>query len=182
MKFDIWTDGGCSGNPGPGGWAFIITDSHGKDVSKGKGGELETTNNRMELMAVIKALRCILRKGAVIKHITVYTDSQYVQRGMTEWIVRWKDNGWKASDRKPVKNLDLWLKLDKLTLELPVTWQWVESHAGIPLNERCDEMTHDAIEKLLSKQARIKKQTTTAKPVSNAKKPAKTVKPKKSAP
>ncbi|MDR2658832.1 MAG: ribonuclease HI [Spirochaetaceae bacterium] len=154
MKFDIWTDGGCSGNPGPGGWAFIITDPQEKIIDEGKGSERETTNNRMELMAVIKALRCILKKELAIDRITVHTDSQYVERGMTEWIIRWKENGWKASDRKPVKNLDLWLKLDKMSLELPITWQWVESHAGIPLNERCDDMTHQAIEKLLSRPPR----------------------------
>jgi ribonuclease HI len=156
VKFDIWTDGGCSGNPGPGGWAFIITDSHGKIMCDGKGGERETTNNRMELMAVIKSLRCILKKEFVIDRITIHTDSQYVEKGMTEWIIRWKANGWKASDRKPVRNMDLWLKLDKLASELPITWQWVESHAGIPLNERCDDMTHEAIEKLLSRPPRVK--------------------------
>ncbi|MDR1363649.1 MAG: ribonuclease HI [Spirochaetaceae bacterium] len=156
MKFDIWTDGGCSGNPGPGGWAFVITDSHGKAISEGKGGELETTNNRMELLAVIKALRCIFKKEIDIDSITVHTDSQYVEKGMREWIIRWKANGWKASDRKPVRNMDLWLKLDKLALGRPITWQWVESHSGIPLNERCDEMTHEAIEKLLSRQSRVK--------------------------
>jgi ribonuclease HI len=152
MKFDIWTDGGCSGNPGPGGWAFIVTDSHGKIIGEGKGGEWETTNNRMELLAVIRALKYVSTKNFNIDRITVHTDSQYVEKGMTEWIIRWKINGWKASDRKPVKNMDLWLKLDKLALELPVTWEWVESHIGIPLNERCDKMTHLAIEKLLSKQ------------------------------
>jgi ribonuclease HI len=155
MKFDIWTDGGCSGNPGPGGWAFIVIDSHGKNIGEGKGGERETTNNRMELMAVIKALKYISTKGLSMDRLIVHTDSQYVEKGMTEWIIRWKMNGWKASDRKPVKNLDLWQKLDSLALELPITWEWVESHSGIPLNERCDKMTHEAIEKLLSKPIKI---------------------------
>jgi ribonuclease HI len=152
MRVNIWTDGGCSGNPGPGGWAFVVTNFHGKIIGQGKGGELETTNNRMELLAVIKALKYVSRKDFNIDLITVHTDSQYVEKGMTEWVLRWKMNGWKTSDQKPVKNIDLWLKLDKLSLELPVTWQWVESHIGIPLNERCDKMTHDAIKSLLSRQ------------------------------
>ncbi|MDR3355594.1 MAG: ribonuclease HI [Spirochaetaceae bacterium] len=154
MEFDIWTDGGCSGNPGPGGWAFIVTDLHGKTIGESKGGERETTNNRMELLAVIKALKYIAAKNFSINHITVHTDSQYVEKGMTEWILRWKINGWKNSDRKPVKNMDLWIKLDKLAFELPVTWEWVKSHVGIPLNERCDEMTREAIEKLSFKPAK----------------------------
>jgi ribonuclease HI len=155
VKYDVWTDGGCSGNPGPGGWAFIVTDSLGNGIGEGKGGERETTNNRMELMAVISALKYVSTKVTNIDGLTVHTDSQYVEKGMTEWIIRWKRNGWKASDRKPVKNLDLWQKLDSLALELPVTWEWVESHAGIPLNERCDKMTHEAIEKLLSRPGKV---------------------------
>jgi ribonuclease HI len=155
VKLDIWTDGGCSGNPGPGGWAFIVTDSRGKTIGENKGGERETTNNRMELLAVIKALRYVSAKKIDIDYITVHTDSQYVEKGMTEWINRWKFNGWKAADKKPVRNMELWLKLDKLASELPIKWEWVKGHAGTPLNERCDEMTHIAIEKLLSRPPRL---------------------------
>jgi len=147
----IYTDGGCSGNPGPGGWAYVMVMKtyQGKQiVAKSKGAEKNTTNNKMELTAVIMALRAFRRMKNVPRQATVFTDSQYVQRGITEWIHNWKLNSWKTSDRKPVKNQDLWLELDKLAQEIPLKWKWVKGHAGNEYNELCDSMTQVAISKL----------------------------------
>jgi ribonuclease HI len=114
-------------------------------LAEKRGGEKATTNNRMELLGVIKALEFIKRKGAGSKPITVYTDSQYVQKGMTQWIAAWKVKGWKTSDKKPVKNQDLWQKLDALAAGFSLKWAWVKGHAGNPWNERCDTLAQKAI-------------------------------------
>ena len=157
----IYTDGGCSGNPGPGGWAYIImgtgdrgSEIGGEEPGNGNlvllaekwGAEKNTTNNRMELIAVIEALRALKNlEGVPSRQAVVYTDSQYVQKGITEWIRKWKLNSWRTSDKKPVKNRDLWMELDTLAAELPLGWEWVRGHAGIDYNERCDRMTQEAI-------------------------------------
>jgi ribonuclease HI len=130
----IYTDGACSGNPGPGGWGAILTmGAHRKELS---GGEAETTNNRMELMAAISALEALTQRCAV----TLYTDSNYVKDGISSWIHGWKRNGWKTADKKPVKNADLWQRLEAARSKHDVTWQWVKGHAGHPENERADEL------------------------------------------
>jgi ribonuclease HI len=144
----IYTDGGCSGNPGPGGWAYIMVQQtfQGEQViSKNKGSEKGTTNNRMELTAVIMALRALKTMKDVPRQAALLTDSQYVQKGITEWIHNWKHNAWRTSDKKPVKNQDLWMELDSLACEFPLQWKWVKGHAGNKYNEICDEMTQDAI-------------------------------------
>lgn len=129
---EIYTDGACSGNPGPGGWgALIIQDGEERELF---GGEAETTNNRMEMRAVIEALK------ATSDAITLYTDSQYVKNGITTWIHGWKRNGWKTASRKPVKNKDLWIELDELTINREIDWRWVKGHAGHDGNERADEL------------------------------------------
>jgi len=143
----IYTDGGCSGNPGPGGWAYIIvqdTPSGAEILEEKQGGERNTTNNRMELGAVIAALRALQTLEGPNK-ATIYTDSQYVQKGITEWIHAWKRNSWRTSDKKPVKNQDLWMELDTLAGELPLSWEWIRGHSGIAFNEKCDQMTQEAI-------------------------------------
>ncbi|MDB5571681.1 MAG: ribonuclease [Hyphomicrobiales bacterium] len=130
----IWTDGACSGNPGPGGWGAILTfDGHEKDLC---GGEALTTNNRMELTAAIMALEALKRPCAIDLH----TDSQYVRGGVMGWMNGWKRNGWKTADKKPVKNEDLWKRLDEATARHDVTWHWVKGHAGDVMNERADEL------------------------------------------
>ena len=134
MKFKIYTDGACSGNPGKGGWAAIIID--GKNQSNISGSESKTTNNRMELMAPIMALKKIKTKS----EITIYTDSRYVKDGITEWIKKWKLNNWKNSNKKPVKNKDLWIKLDNCCQKHHVSWKWVKAHAGNKLNNLVDEL------------------------------------------
>ena len=134
MKFKIYTDGACSGNPGKGGWAAIILD--GKSQYNISGSENKTTNNRMELMAPIKALKKIKTESEVI----IYTDSRYVKDGITEWIKKWKLNNWKSSNKKPVKNKDLWIKLDNSCLKHKVTWKWVKAHAGNKYNNLVDEL------------------------------------------
>jgi ribonuclease HI len=138
----IWTDGSCLGNPGPGGWAFIATD--GKNTAERNGGEPNTTNNRMELMAVISALT------AARKHteVEIHTDSQYVKNGMQTWIKNWKARGWKTADKKPVKNQDLWMKLDELASTVKIHWIWVRGHDGEEFNERCDELARTFAETL----------------------------------
>jgi len=136
---DIYTDGACSGNPGPGGWGAILrTGGREREIF---GGEVQTTNNRMEMMAVIEALRAMKRPVAA----RVFTDSQYVQKGITEWIHGWKRRGWKTADRKPVKNEDLWRQLDALAAEHQVEWHWVRGHAGHIENERADELARRGI-------------------------------------
>jgi ribonuclease HI len=139
---EIFTDGACRGNPGPGGWGAILR-------YKGKekylhGGERETTNNRMELMAAITALESLTRPCRV--HLT--TDSQYVMKGITEWMVNWKKRGWKTAGRQPVKNVDLWQRLDKALAPHEVTWEWVRGHTGHPENERADELANKGIDEL----------------------------------
>jgi ribonuclease HI len=148
----IYTDGGCSGNPGPGGWAYVMavkTFQGDKIVAEQWGAEKDTTNNRMELTAVIEALRALKTMNDVPRNAAVYTDSQYVQKGITEWIRKWKLNSWRTTDKKPVKNQDLWMELDALAGEFPLTWVWVRGHAGVDYNERCDRMTQQAIASIL---------------------------------
>jgi ribonuclease HI len=129
-----WTDGACSGNPGPGGWGAILTfGEHEKELS---GGETETTNNRMELTAAIQALEAL--KGDC--EVEIHTDSQYLRDGITRWIHRWKTNGWRTGDRKPVKNAELWQRLDAARQRHSVDWRWVRGHDGNPMNERADEL------------------------------------------
>ena len=143
----IYTDGGCSGNPGPGGWGFVIVDNSGEE-SIHSGGESITTNNRMELTAVIEALRLVTAHPEWNESpITIFTDSQYVQKGMTQWISGWKRNGWKTASKQPVKNKELWLVLDELTARINPRWKWVKGHAGIHYNEICDSLTQDEIAK-----------------------------------
>ena len=135
----IYTDGACSGNPGPGGWgAVLISGGHERELS---GGDPATTNNRMELMAAIMALEALKRPCKVDLH----TDSQYVRQGILEWIAGWKARGWKTADKKPVKNEDLWRRLDTARARHEVSWHWVKGHAGHPLNERADGLARAAI-------------------------------------
>ena len=134
-----FTDGACSGNPGPGGWGALLQAREGGVVSRERelsGGERLTTNNRMELMAAIAALEALERPSA----ITIVTDSAYVKGGLTGWIHGWKRNGWRTADKKPVKNEDLWRRLDAAAQAHQVTWEWVKGHAGHPENERADEL------------------------------------------
>jgi ribonuclease HI len=135
----IFTDGACSGNPGPGGWgAILIFGDHEKEL---KGGELATTNNRMELMAAISALEALKRPCLVDLH----TDSQYLRNGITAWLPRWKLNGWRTADRKAVKNIDLWQRLDAALSPHRMRWHWVKGHAGHTLNERADQLAREGI-------------------------------------
>ncbi len=136
----IYTDGACRGNPGPGGWAaLLMLGTHEKELS---GAEAHTTNNRMELTAVIRALEAL--KRPVTAHI--YTDSQYVMRGILEWLPAWKARGWRTAGRKPVKNQDLWEGLDALCAQHRLEWHWVPGHAGVPGNERVDLLANEAID------------------------------------
>jgi ribonuclease HI len=135
----IYTDGACKGNPGPGGWgAWLSLGGHEKELW---GGEALTTNNRMELTAVIKALAALKRTS----HVVIHTDSQYVRQGITTWIHNWKTRGWKTADHKPVKNIDLWQKLDELASTHHVQWRWVKGHAGDPGNERADALANRGV-------------------------------------
>ncbi len=136
---EIYTDGACSGNPGPGGWGVLLRyGAHEKELF---GGEPQTTNNRMELMAVIAGLESLQKACDAI----VYTDSQYVQKGISEWIHNWKKNNWRTSAKAPVKNVDLWKRLDTLANYHTVKWQWVKGHAGHPENERADQLARDGV-------------------------------------
>ena len=144
----IYTDGGCSGNPGPGGWAYVIIGDS-EILAENWGAEKNTTNNRMELLAVISALKAQSLLSCRAEKVKVYTDSQYVQKGITEWIHTWKRNSWRTNDKKPVKNQDLWLELDALAAALPLVWEWVKGHAGNEYNERCDALTQKAIASLM---------------------------------
>ncbi len=140
----IYTDGACRGNPGPGGWAALLElDGHEKELS---GAEALTTNNRMELTAVIAALQALKRQVEA----RVYTDSQYVRRGIHEWLPQWKARGWKTAGRKPVKNQDLWQRLELEAAKHHIEWHWVPGHAGVPGNERCDVLANRAIDALLA--------------------------------
>jgi ribonuclease HI len=135
----IWTDGACSGNPGPGGWGAIL--KFADTVKELSGGEQLTTNNRMELLAAIRALEALTRPIAA----DIYTDSQYVRGGVTEWMKGWKRNGWKTKDKKSVKNQDLWEQLDKLIAKHEVAWHWVKGHANDADNERADELARQGM-------------------------------------
>jgi ribonuclease HI len=158
-ELKIYTDGGCSGNPGPGGWAYVIIEESGetegrvqqkspgpyKIVAEKWGAENNTTNNRMELGAVIAALESLAELALSPEKVAVFTDSQYVQKGMTLWLRSWKRNNWRTSGKEPVKNQDLWRRLDELSGCFSISWIWVKGHAGDELNERCDRMTQEAI-------------------------------------
>ncbi|MDR0810395.1 MAG: ribonuclease HI [Gemmobacter sp.] len=139
-----YTDGACSGNPGPGGWGVLLLAREGGAVLRERtlcGGEAETTNNRMELLAAISALEALNRPSA----LTVVTDSAYVKNGVTGWIFGWKRNGWKTADRKPVKNVDLWQRLDAAAGRHEVTWRWIKGHAGHAENERADALAREGM-------------------------------------
>ena len=140
MKYEIYTDGACLGNPGPGGWGAVIfdKDNNQKNIS---GNERNTTNNRMELMAPIMALKKIKSSAEV----TIYTDSTYVKNGITEWIKKWEKNGWKSASKKAVKNKDLWIKLDNLCKDNKVIWKWVKGHSTNKYNNLADELATQAI-------------------------------------
>jgi ribonuclease HI len=139
---DIYTDGACRGNPGPGGWAALLQmGEHEKELN---GAEAMTTNNRMELTAVIRALEALKRPVQA----RVYTDSEYVRRGISEWLTGWKARGWRTADKKPVKNQDLWEQLDALNARHDIEWHWVPGHAGVPGNERVDRLANQAIDDL----------------------------------
>jgi len=135
----IYSDGACKGNPGAGGWgALLVTDGHRKEIC---GGEADTTNNRMEMTAVIRALESLKRPSTV----EVHTDSQYVQKGISEWMTGWKRRNWRTADGKPVKNQDLWLQLDALSQLHRIEWKWVRGHNGHPENERADELANQGV-------------------------------------
>jgi len=140
-----YTDGACSGNPGPGGWGALLIAREGETILKTrelKGGEADTTNNRMELLAAIHALEALGRPST----LTIVTDSAYVKNGVTSWIHGWKKNGWRTSNKKPVKNVELWQRLEEATMRHKVTWEWVKGHAGHPENERADELARAGME------------------------------------
>lgn len=140
----IYTDGGCSGNPGPGGWGVVILAD--KKEIRLSGGEKNTTNNKMELTAAISALNTVLNTPSLKdRPVNLYSDSQYVKNGITSWITNWKKNGWRTAAKKPVLNQDLWQKLDSLNSSLNVTWNWVKGHAGIEYNEICDQLCQKEI-------------------------------------
>jgi ribonuclease HI len=142
-KIEIYTDGACKGNPGVGGWgALLIAGSKEKELF---GGEKDTTNNRMELMAVIQALEALKRPCDIVLHC----DSQYVLKGITEWITGWKAKGWKTASRAPVKNVDLWQALDQARIQHKIEWKWVKGHAGDPGNERADQLANLGVESVL---------------------------------
>jgi ribonuclease HI len=141
---EIWTDGACKGNPGPGGWGALLRQ--GTREKTLHGGEALTTNNRMELLAVIQALRALKRPCVV----TVHTDSIYVKKGMTEWLPNWKRRHWQTADKKPVKNADLWQALDELASGHELHWRWVKGHAGDPGNERADALANQGVAELLT--------------------------------
>jgi len=144
-KVVIYTDGACKGNPGPGGWGALLRAADGAEKEL-CGGEAQTTNNRMEMMAVIEALAALKRPCHVVLHV----DSQYVLKGMTEWLQAWKAKGWRTAAKQPVKNVDLWQRLDALVhqSEHRIEWQWVKGHAGDPGNERADALANRGVEQL----------------------------------
>jgi ribonuclease HI len=148
---NIYADGACRGNPGPGGWGVLL--QAGSAVKELWGGDAATTNNRMELTAVIRALEALKRPSVVHLH----TDSQYVQKGISVWIHGWKRNGWRTSDKKPVKNSDLWQTLDALAQRHEVKWIWVKGHAGHPGNERADRLANRGIDDLVAGRGEISK-------------------------
>ena len=143
-RIEIYTDGACRGNPGPGGWAATLSlGEHFRELS---GAQAATTNNRMELTAVIEALSALKRESRV----RVFTDSEYVRRGITEWLKAWKARDWRTADKKPVKNRDLWERLDAVAARHDVEWRWVKGHSGVPGNERVDALANAAIDALLA--------------------------------
>ncbi len=139
----IYTDGACKGNPGKGGWGALI--QLGGESIEIFGGELNTTNNRMELIAVIEALDKVKAEPS---RVMVFTDSTYVQKGISEWILNWKKNGWRSSNKQPVKNQDLWMRLDELKQGMKIEWNWVKGHAGHPENERADFLANQGVESI----------------------------------
>jgi len=141
MKYTIYTDGACSGNPGPGGWGAVIFDQDKKQKNI-SGNAKNTTNNRMELMAPIMALKKIKSKSEV----TIFTDSTYVKNGITEWIKKWEKNGWKSANKKPVKNKDLWIKLNNLCKEYKIDWKWIKGHSNNEYNDLADDLATRAIQ------------------------------------
>ena len=146
-RISIWTDGACSGNPGPGGWGAILT--YGAKNKELSGGEPATTNNRMELMAAIQALEALTRPCDV----DLYTDSAYLKGGITSWLAGWKRNGWKTADRKPVKNIELWQRLEAATGPHKIQWHWVKGHANDAMNERADALAREGMRPFLIKRA-----------------------------
>ena len=144
VQYIIYTDGACLGNPGPGGWGVIIFDQKLKKKKKMSGSEISTTNNRMELIAVIKALNFIPKKC----DIKIYTDSKYVINGIQTWVIKWKKNNWLGSNKKTVKNKDLWLILDKLVQQYAIKWEWVKGHSGDKYNEEADQLDKNEALKL----------------------------------
>lgn len=139
---EIYTDGACKGNPGPGGWgALMRSGTHEKELF---GGAPDTTNNRMELTAVIRALQALKRRSRV----SIHTDSQYVQKGVTEWLAGWKARGWRTAARQPVRNLDLWQELEPLLTQHDLSWHWVRGHSGHPENERADQLANFGVESI----------------------------------
>ncbi|MEL3907350.1 MAG: ribonuclease HI [Treponema sp.] len=153
---ELYTDGACSQNPGPGGWAFVIIlrngdEDTGTELLRGAGADKATTNNRMELLAVIEALQAY-RENLAAEYggcpVTLYTDSQYVQQGISSWIKKWKHNGWKTASKQPVKNQDLWQPLDRLAEEIQPVWKWVKGHAGNYYNELCDSLAVEEVLKI----------------------------------
>ncbi len=140
---EIYTDGACRGNPGPGGWGvWMLAGGHEKELF---GGDADTTNNRMELMAVIEALRALKRPCKVVIH----TDSQYVQKGISEWIHKWKLRGWRTADKKLVKNVDLWMELDQARAQHDIDWRWIKGHAGHEGNEKADQLANKGVDSVL---------------------------------
>ena len=140
MKYTIYTDGACSGNPGPGGWGAVIFDNDNKQKNI-SGSEENTTNNRMELSAAIMALEEVNKNSEII----IYTDSTYVKNGITEWVLKWKENGWKNSNKEQVKNRDLWVKLDNLCEQNIMNWKWIKGHSSNKYNNLADELATKAI-------------------------------------
>ncbi len=142
QTIDVYTDGGCHGNPGPGAWAFVIQGGFSAEEA---GADLATTNNRMELQAVIEALRYLTRHRNAVAAVRIHTDSQYVKNGINEWIHTWIRNGWRTAAKRPVKNQDLWIRLHELNQLVQPSWVWVRGHAGNELNERCDALVQEYI-------------------------------------
>ena len=142
-EIEIYTDGACRGNPGPGGWgALLLCNGKEREIY---GAEKETTNNRMELLAAIEGLTALNRQCQV----TVFTDSKYVQKGITEWIINWRKKNWKTANKKPVKNVDLWQRLDQIVSQHEVSWQWVKGHSGHPENDRADALANKGIDEMI---------------------------------